>query len=61
MFFFSGKKNQKPRDEKNSLLEWSISLASWFAFSLIGISLAPLFGFMAKKRSTWQLGQFFVT
>jgi hypothetical protein len=61
MFFFAGKKNQKPRDEKNSLLYSSIGIAFWSAFSLVCIPLIPLFGFMAKKRLFGLLGQFFVT
>jgi hypothetical protein len=61
LFFFAGKKNQKPRDEKNSLLQLPIYLASWYAVSPISISLVPLFGFMAKKRPFSLLRQFFVT
>ena len=38
MFFFTGKKNQKPRRAKNSLWHLLNSLASWFAFSLSSIS-----------------------
>ena len=39
-FFFSGKKNQKPRNPKNSLISSSISLVSGFAFSLNRISIS---------------------
>jgi len=61
LFFFTGKKNQKPRRSKNSLLLSSIRLEFLFAVSPVCISLAPLFGFMAKKRSSWRLRQFRAT
>jgi hypothetical protein len=62
LYFFCRKKsNKKPRDEKNSLLQLSNCIAFWFAVSLVSISLVPLFGFMAKKRPSGLLGQFFVT
>jgi len=61
LFFFTGKKNQKPRDPKNSLLGQFICIWFWFAFSPGGIPLAPLFVFMAKKRPSCLLKQFWAT
>jgi hypothetical protein len=61
LFFFTGKKNQKPRDEKNSLLHYDYRLAFWYAVSPVTISLIPLSDFMAVKRPSCLLGQFFVT
>ena len=43
VFFFSGKKNQKPRRAKNSLIHSSIYLASWFAGTPICVSSSVSF------------------
>ena len=43
VFFFSGKKNQKPRRAKNSLIHSSICLVSWFAGTPIPFSRSVSF------------------
>ncbi len=39
----------------------SVYLVAWFAVSPFTFSLKPLFVFMAKKRPSVRLGQFWVT
>ena len=52
---------QPASDPKNSLNERSVDLVSCCAVSPVPFSLTPLFVFMAKKRPSVLLKQFWVT
>ena len=60
-FLHCPKSNKNASDPKNSLCDRSVDLVSCYAVSPVPFSLTLLFGFMAKKRPSVRLEQFWVT